>query len=68
MARKSRNWASIEDLIVYLSLIVVGAIPTVGALVRRSGLGAEATVGLVMMFLGVLGLAVLAWSRRHHVA
>ena len=59
-----RNGTLIEDLIVYLGLVAVGAIPVIAALVRRAGLGAEPTIGLVMVFLGIAGLAYLAWSRR----
>ncbi len=67
MARR-RSWARIEDLIVYVSLIVVGAIPVGSALVRKTGLGAEPTIGLVMIGLGLLGLTYLAWSRRDRSA
>ncbi len=64
MLGRRRNWTVVEDLIVYLSLIAVGAIPVGAALVERTGLGAQPTIGLVMIFLGILGLTYLAWSRH----
>ena len=63
-----RNGSFIEELIVYLVLVAVGAIPVVAALVRRTGLGVEPTIGLLMIFLGILGLFYLAWSRRDRTA
>ncbi len=68
IARRHISWTEVEDLIVYLALVVVGAIPVTSALARRAGLGAEATIGLVLMFLGVVGLTYLAWPRRDRPA
>ena len=63
-----RNGSFIEELIVYVVLVVVGAIPVVAALVQRGGLGVQPTIGLLMIFLGILGLLYLAWSRRDRAA
>ena len=63
-----RNGSFAEELTIYVALVAVGAIPVVVALVQRSGLGVEPTIGLLMIFLGILGLAYLAWSRRDRTA
>ncbi len=57
-----------EELTIYLALVAVGAIPVIIALVHRTGLGVEPTLGLLMIFLGIMGLVYLAWSRRDRTA
>ncbi|HEY0194726.1 MAG TPA: hypothetical protein VGC42_26620 [Kofleriaceae bacterium] len=47
----------IEELVLYILLVVVGAIPFGHTLVAGEPLGVEATLGLLMIALGALGLA-----------
>lgn len=64
MVSTRHSWSDAEELIVYLALVAVGAIPVGIALAHHSGLGAEATIGLLMIVGGIIGLTYLAWSRR----
>ncbi len=59
-----------EDLVLYALLVVIGALPVIGSLVDRVPFGAEATLGLVLLVLGLLGLTATAVrvSRRHREA
>jgi len=45
-----------EELIVYAVLAAVGALPVAGALRDHAAFHAEATIGLVMLIAGVIGL------------
>jgi hypothetical protein len=45
-----------EELILYVALCAVGAIPVVIALVRGGAFGVEPTLGLAMIAAGLLGL------------
>src|SRR5262245_45951643 len=51
-----------EELIVYGLLIGTGAIPVVNAIVEHAAFGVEATIGLIMVCAGLLG--VFAWLWR----
>ena len=55
-----------EELIVYALLVVVGAIPVVVALARHAALQAEATIGLLMICAGALGVILHAVRLRDH--
>ena len=58
--REARSAPS-EEPILYMGLCVIGAIPIAIALLRGSGFGVEATVGLGMALAGLAGLVA---SRR----
>ncbi len=45
-----------DDRILAASLIAVGAIPVIGALVHRATLGPEATVGAILVAIGAISL------------
>jgi hypothetical protein len=49
-----------EELILYVALCVIGAIPVVIALARGGAFGVEPTLGLAMIAAGTIGL-VAAW-------
>jgi len=48
--------ALIEELICYVAMCVVGAIPVGSALARGGAFGVEPTIGLLMMLAGAAGL------------
>jgi hypothetical protein len=50
-----RASASYEELVLYVLLVAVGAIPVILAAVQEEAFGVEATIGLLMMGAGVLG-------------
>ena len=53
-----------EELIIYVALCGVGAIPVAGVLSRGGAFGVEPTIGLLMMIAGIVGLAtalIAAW-------
>jgi hypothetical protein len=52
-----------EELILYVALCVVGAIPAVSTLARSAAFGVEPTLGLLMVLAGVIGLAGLIVGR-----
>lgn len=54
-----------EDLVLYALLVVTGALPVIGSLVDKLPFGAEATIGLVLLVLGALGLT-MAVARAAH--
>jgi hypothetical protein len=45
-----------EELIFYVALCVVGAIPVAGVVSRGGAFGVEPTIGLLMMVAGIAGL------------
>jgi len=45
-----------EELIVYVALCVVGAIPVAGVVSRGGAFGVEPTIGLLMVIAGLAGL------------
>lgn len=47
-----------EELILYGLLVVIGAIPVVIAIIDRAVFGADATLGLLLVCVGVVGLFV----------
>ena len=49
-----------EELILYGLLVGIGAIPVVIALVQRASFGVEATLGLLMVCAGAIGMIVYA--------
>jgi len=53
-----------EELILYGLLVGIGAIPVAIALVRRATFGVEATLGLLMVCAGAIGMIV--YARRTH--
>lgn len=56
----------VEELILYALLIVVGAIPLTSAVKAGDGIGVEATLGILMIGLGTIGVAqalIRAWVR-----
>jgi len=55
----------VEELVFYALLIVTGAIPVLGAVRTGSEIGAEATIGLVLLGLGLTGLATAAARALH---
>jgi hypothetical protein len=65
MARRRQYLSGLEELLIYLALVIVGAIPIGVALVNRTGFGGEATIGLLMLLAGISGLTFRAWSHRH---
>lgn len=50
-----------EELIVYGLLVGIGAIPVVNAIVERTAFGVEATIGLIMVCAGLLGVFACVW-------
>ena len=58
----ARNPARIEERIVYALMIGIGAIPVGIALDSRS-FGVEATIGAVMIGLGLIGTIASLWRR-----
>jgi hypothetical protein len=53
-----------EELLLYVILCAVGAIPVAAALLRGGGFGVEATVGLAMSLAGLAGLVASARAAR----
>jgi hypothetical protein len=53
-----------EELVLYGLLVVIGAIPVGLAVASGTRLGAPATLGLLMMFAGIIGVLVDARGRR----
>jgi hypothetical protein len=53
-----------EELILYVLLCAVGAIPVAAALLRGGAFGVEATVGLAMALAGLVGLVGSARAGR----
>ena len=49
-----------EELIVYVALCVVGAIPLAPSIARGGAFGVEPTIGLLMVIAGLAGL-IAAW-------
>jgi len=57
-----------DELILCAFLLVIGAIPVVIAIVHKEVFGFDATLGLLMMCGGILGLVIppfRAWIRTH---
>jgi hypothetical protein len=52
-----------EELILYVALCAIGAIPVVTTLVRGGAFGVEATIGLLMALAGLAGLGCWIASR-----
>jgi hypothetical protein len=55
-----------EELLIYGLLVVVGAIPVAMTLAQHGAFGSEATLGILMLGAGTLGVIALWWrtSRR----
>jgi hypothetical protein len=54
-----------EELVLYGLVAAIGTIPVVIALVAHEGFGLDATLGLLMMLIGLAGIVVqLARTRR----
>jgi hypothetical protein len=62
---KPRITAAVEELVFYALLLVSGAIPVLGALRTGAEIGAEATIGLVLVGLALSGFAVTAARALH---
>jgi len=54
-----------EELIMYALLIIVGVIPLTNALRAGGPIGVEATLGILMIGLGTIGVIAFAWRWRH---
>jgi hypothetical protein len=65
VASDNRVTARVEELVLYALLIVTGAFPVVGALRTDGALGAEATIGLILLGLGLIGVATSAAHAFH---
>ncbi len=63
-ATKARSGWNVEELIVYGLLVLVGAIPVVTSLARHATFGAEATIGLLMLSAGAVGIIAHVRSAR----
>ena len=50
-----------EELIFYVALCVIGAIPVAGMIARGGVFGVEPTIGLIMMVAGIAGLLAAGW-------
>ena len=62
MMRSDARWKIYaEELIVYALLIGIGAIPVVNAIVEHATFGVEATIGLIMVCAGLLGVFGWLW-------
>lgn len=57
-----------EELILYALLVAIGAIPVVIAIAQRAVFGVEATLGLLMVAVGLVGAAFHARRTRHRRA
>lgn len=68
MRAARRAQVDTEDLVLYGLLVVIGLIPVVIALVDRAAFGFDATLGLMMVVIGLVGwvvqLARARWTRR----
>lgn len=62
--RKTRVDHGFDELAVYALLILVGIIPVAIALAEQAVFGAEATIGLVMLCAGALGVLAYVIRRR----
>jgi hypothetical protein len=53
-----RRWTSVpaEELIFYVALCVVGAIPVASPIAQGGAFGVEPTIGLMMVIAGIAGL------------
>ena len=52
-----------EGFILYGILAAIGAIPVVVALVERAEFGSDATLGLIMLVVGLVGMLATRWAR-----
>jgi hypothetical protein len=58
-----------EDLVLYGLLMFVGIIPVIIAVVDRSAFGFDATLGLMMLVVGIVGMVFhVARARGKHAA
>jgi hypothetical protein len=58
-----------EDLVLYGLLVVIGLIPVVIAVIERVAFGFDATLGLMMVVVGVVGWVVhVSRARRNREA
>jgi hypothetical protein len=64
-APRIRITAVVEELVFYTLLVVSGAIPALGAW-RTGEIGAEGTIGLVLVGLGLSGYLYTAVRRLQH--
>lgn len=48
--------SSREDVIFYALLVIAGALPVIGVVADGARFGAEATIGLILLLLGAVGL------------
>jgi hypothetical protein len=55
---------SSEERIIYGLLVVIGAIPVGVAIAQHAVLGADATLGLLMIAAGVVGWLIRSWGSR----
>lgn len=62
----NRITALVEEIVFYALLVVSGAIPLLGATRDGGEIGAEATIGLVLLGLGLMGLVFTAARALRH--
>jgi hypothetical protein len=55
-----------EELVLYVLLVIIGAMPVIGVVADHVPFGAEATIGLVLAILGALGLLTVAARLARH--
>jgi hypothetical protein len=63
------NFTATEDLVIYIALIVTGTIPMAVAVARHVFFDASATVGLLMILVGIAGVTYLAsrWQQARRL-
>ena len=54
----------IEELIIYVLLVITGVTATIGAAHDVGPVGAEATIGFLMIVTGLIGVVAYAWRFR----
>lgn len=59
-----RSTCSPEEAVLYGLLVVIGLIPILIALVTEAKFGAEASIGMLMVGAGLLGLRPVGRTRR----
>lgn len=48
--------APVEELVVYVALVLIGVLPIIGTVVQGGPMGVEPSIGFLMVLVGVLGL------------
>jgi hypothetical protein len=66
MFERTSRGGRIEEIILYALLVAIGAMPVSGVVVDHEPFGAEATIGLILLALGAIGLLATAVRTLHH--